>query len=124
MADWNLFKVNHDTANGPPASLEDREHDEMVFFKKSGFSCLKKEHVGISTLRDKLSRVLFDQIRQELPELVLDIDRRIREAQDTITKLGSHRGTAHEPKDFLIQLSDSFQRICGAGINGFCKLAS
>jgi GTPase SAR1 family protein len=107
-----------------PSGSEDaqqgtRDEQETEFFNKnSNFSTLPKNHVGISSLRTRLSSVLFDQIKVELPRLVEDIQSRVRAAKAARDRLGPGRSTIDEQRSFLIELSESFQNICRDAVAG------
>ena len=50
--------------------LEARDASEKQFFDQGIWESLLREIVGISTLRERLSKVLVDQITLELPALL------------------------------------------------------
>ena len=95
-----------------------RDKRETLFFKESNFSSLPPHTVGMAFLRTRLSKVLFDQIRTELPKLVEDITTKIVAINLTQSKLGPSRATFDEQRSFLTSLSESFQRICEDAVRG------
>ncbi len=62
--------------------------------------------------------VLFSQIKAELPQLIEDIESGISSCRWGLEKLGPARITLDDQKDFLVDLSDDFQKICEAAIKG------
>jgi GTPase SAR1 family protein len=100
------------------AELEDRDGKETEFFNKSAFSVLPRKDVGIASLRTRLSSVLFDQIKVELPRLIEDIENRVRATKAARDRLGPSRSTMDEQRSFLIGLSESFQNICRDAVAG------
>ena len=74
--------------------------------------------LGIENLRQRLSMVLFGQIKAELPQLIEDIELGILSCHRGLEKLGPARITLDEQKDFLVDLSDDFQKLCEAAIKG------
>jgi GTPase SAR1 family protein len=113
---WHVVK------NLPPGSenaqQETRDEKETEFFRNSNFSVLSKKDVGIASLRTRLSSVLFDQIKVELPRLVEDIESRVRATKAARDRLGPGRSTIDEQRSFLIELSESFQNICRDAVAG------
>ena len=113
---WHVVR-NLDLGAGE-GETKDRDSEESLFFEKSTFKSLPPSSVGISSLRHRLSQVLFDQVRSELPRLIEDIESSLVATQDTLDKLGPSRVTAREQQDFLIQVSQKFQILSKDAING------
>ncbi|KFX88815.1 hypothetical protein O988_08880 [Pseudogymnoascus sp. VKM F-3808] len=116
---WHVVK-NLDSAHKESlkSTLETRNAEEKAYFKESNFKSLPSHNVGIESLRSQLSKVLFNQIRLELPRLVDDIEQRILTARAAKDKLGPNRTTIDDQRAFLIQLSQTFQTICQAAVRG------
>lgn len=55
-------------------SLMERNAAEQTFFRTSSFKALPKECVGIDMLRSRLSQLLFEHIKRELPKLRQDLE--------------------------------------------------
>lgn len=113
---WHIVK-NLESGTGN-VQQEARDELEIEFFKKSAFSVLPSQIVGIMTLRTRLSKVLFNQIQIELPKLLEDIESRICTTKAARDKLGPSRTTSDEQQNFLIELSQSFHTICRDAIGG------
>lgn len=95
-----------------------RDEKETQFFTESNFRSLPSHVVGIAFLRSRLSKVLFDQIRTELPQLVEDILAQISTTKAVQAKLGPSRAKPDEQQAFLLTLSETFHRICGDAVRG------
>ena len=113
---WHVVR-NHDSQD-KDTSREARDRLEKDFFSRGNWTALRRESVGIKSLRERLSVVLFQQIRQELPNLVRDIESGINECRETLTKLGRGRSTEEEQRLYLIELSQSFQTLCKDACDG------
>ena len=98
--------------------LGTRDKKESLFFKESNFSSLPPHTVGIASLRSRLSKVLFNQIRTELPKLVEDISTKIVAIKAAQARLGPSRATLDLQRSFLTSLSEAFQRICRDAVRG------
>ncbi|RDL35917.1 Uncharacterized protein BP5553_06529 [Venustampulla echinocandica] len=113
---WHVVK-NLDSAI---KNDEDHSRDELedLFFKESHFSRLPTNTVGITFLRTRLSKVLFNQIQTELPRLVEDIQSQVTAARIIQDRLGPSRAELEEQRSFLISISQSFQSICRDAVRG------
>jgi GTPase SAR1 family protein len=113
---WHVVK-NLDLARNKEQP-DARDEQETLFFQESSFNRLPMHTVGISFLRERLSKVLFKQIQIELPRLVEDIRGQISAAKIIRDKLGPSRAKTEEQREFLISLSQSFQEICRDAVRG------
>ncbi len=113
---WHVLKNRGFEARN--CSMEARDEAERQFFEQGVWKELPRDTVGVFTLREKLSEVLFDQIRSELPALVADIEGKISSCRSTISKLGPSRATAEQQRLFLLQISQDFQAISKAAADG------
>ncbi|KAI8953697.1 interferon-induced GTP-binding protein Mx [Xylaria longipes] len=100
-------------------SLIERNQAEATFFRTSNFKSLPKECVGIDALRNRLSVLLFEHVKQELPKLRQDLEEALREAQEERDLLGAPRSSSVECRSYLAQLSLNYYELCKAAVNGF-----
>ena len=113
---WHVLKNrSFEEAN---SSLEERNSSEARFFRTSNFNSLPKENVGIHSLRTRLSLLLFEHVKQELPKLRQDLEDALLEARGELELLGNRRSKATECKAYLAQLSLDYYEICKAAVNG------
>lgn len=113
---WHIVK-NRDYESRH-SSAEERDQSEMRFFSEGVWKELPRNMVGIGSLNGRLSKILLGQIRRYLPRLIEDILSNIEECRAKLAKLGDGRGTAEEQRQFLLKLSQSFQALCRAAIDG------
>lgn len=99
-------------------TTEARDIAEMQFFSQGVWKDISRQCVGIVALRERLSKVLLDQIKAELPSLVEDIQTGVDECQSKLEKLGGRRTTFDEQRLFLLRISESFQSLCKAAVDG------
>ncbi|KAJ4290872.1 hypothetical protein N0V90_010068 [Kalmusia sp. IMI 367209] len=97
---------------------EDRDAIETQFLAESNFRSLSATFLGIAHLRQRLSAVLFEQIKAELPLLIEDITIGISSCQHGLEQLGSARVTLDDQRKFLVDLSGNFQSLCEAAAKG------
>ena len=113
---WHIVK-NRDYESRH-SSAEERDQSELQFFSEGVWRELPRNMVGIGSLNGRLSKILLDQIKRYLPQLIDDIQSNIEECKTKLAKLGEDRGTAEEQRQFLLKLSQSFQALCRAAIDG------
>ncbi|KAL8792225.1 MAG: hypothetical protein Q9195_005181 [Heterodermia aff. obscurata] len=95
-----------------------RDANEAAFFSDGIWKNLARTMVGIKTLRTRLSKVLLDQIKAELPELVLEIENNLEDCETKLARLGTKRTTIEEQRFFLLQVGQSFQSLAKAAVGG------
>lgn len=113
---WHVLRNRDYRSRGTTTAERDRAETE--FFSQGIWKDLPRATVGIVTLRDRLSRVLLDQIKAELPSLVEDIRTSLQDCQSKLSKLGVHRETIDEQRMFLLEISQSFQSLTEAAVDG------
>lgn len=95
-----------------------RDAIESDFFSKGVWGEFPKSAVGINSLRTRLSRVLLDQIQNELPDLVEEIQLSIQSTRDALERLGGQRCTVDEQRLFLLKISHSFHLLVRPAVDG------
>jgi GTPase SAR1 family protein len=100
---WHVLK-NRSFEQGE-CSLEERNFAESMFFRTSNFNSLPAENLGIDALRARLSLLLFEHIKQELPKLRNDLESALEAAKKNLDVLGKSRADALECKLYMSQLS-------------------
>lgn len=113
---WHVVK-NQDLGKGE-FDPEERDKEENEYFETSSFKALPVPTRGVSRLRQRLSKVLFDQIRRQLPDLILEIEQGNANCEAALEKLGPARATIEEQRKLLIDLSEEFQNLSRDAING------
>ncbi|PWY93088.1 hypothetical protein BO94DRAFT_487610, partial [Aspergillus sclerotioniger CBS 115572] len=113
---WHVLK-NMDTEKGT-SSLATRNREESEFLSKGAWARLPRSYVGIDTLRTRLSKLLLEQIVAELPDLMEEVKTKMEDCQQQLDGLGQPRETVTEQRSYLLQISESFQSIVRAGVDG------
>jgi len=113
---WHV--VRNVDSGAKDSNSKARDELETTYFRESNFKNLPSHSVGIAALRTRLSKILFNQIRVELPLLVDDIQREVASNEAQLGKIGPSRATEHEQRVFLAELSQSFQIICRDAVRG------
>lgn len=102
-------------------NIDDKERDdeEKEFFETGKWPSISRAHVGIESLRRRLSDILFDQVRRNFPGLVRDIQTKIASHKHNLSNLGTPRSTTQEQRSFLVDISTKFSNIVNQGLSGF-----
>lgn len=95
-----------------------RDERERAFFEQGRWASLSRDCVGIECLRRRLSSVLLQHVRRNLPSLIADIQEKIAVRQRRLAKLGPARSTLQQQRGFLLGISSSFERITSQALNG------
>lgn len=113
---WHVVK-NQDTAKGKldPAN---RDMEENEWFVDSNFNILPLVSRGVSRLRERLSKMLFNQIREQLPGLMADISKEIEDCRAKLEELGKSRLNIEEQREYLLEISEGFEKLCTDAISG------
>ena len=113
---WHIVRNrNYEERN---ESNETRDANEAAFFSEGVWKNLAHTMVGIKTLRTRLSKVLLDQIKAELPALVEEIENNLKDCETQLAKLGTKRATTEEQRFFLLKIGQSFQALAKAAVGG------
>jgi hypothetical protein len=113
---WHVLK-NMDSETGV-WSLADRDVKEEEFFSQGIWEELSRSLLGIDKLRKRLSKVLLGQIAAELPSLIDEIEIKSDACRRRLDKLGEPRATLDEQRLYLLHISQSFQSLLKASVDG------
>ena len=113
---WHVVKNRAFEENN--YDFQERNQSEENFFRKSNFKELPVDDVGIESLRSRLSSLLFEHVKRELPKLKDDLQSALSDNQIRLNNMGDSRSTVTECKNFLFQLSQQYRDTCEAGIKG------
>ncbi|KAH6663787.1 dynamin GTPase [Halenospora varia] len=113
---WHVLRnQDYKTRN---AFMEARDAAEEQFFLQGLWKDFPRNLVGITLLRARLSQVLLQQIRNELPSLLEEIEANVKEIQMALDKLGTSRDMNEEQRLFPLHISQSFQSIVNVAVEG------
>lgn len=113
---WHVLK-NMDSEKGQ-WNLIDRNIQECEFFSQGIWEGLPRSLVGVDSLRTRLSSLLLGQIASELPSLIDEINEKINSCRLQLQKLGDPRATVDEQRTYLLHISQAFQSLVKAAVDG------
>uniref|UniRef100_A0A093UWQ9 Interferon-induced GTP-binding protein Mx n=1 Tax=Talaromyces marneffei PM1 TaxID=1077442 RepID=A0A093UWQ9_TALMA len=99
-------------------SIQERKDSESKFFRQSRCGTLSPAHIGISSLVDRLSKMLFSHVQQALPLLHEELDEALGRINKELAAIREPRASPDECKIFLAQLALNFYEVCKAAVNG------
>ncbi|RMZ71036.1 dynamin family [Pyrenophora seminiperda CCB06] len=114
---WHMLKNRAD--DQMKFSFEQRNADEDLFFSKGRYADLPRECVGISSLRERLSKVLLNHLIKELPKLKAEMVSKLQVTVDEIEKLGEKRDTNQEQRMALMKISVKINDILKSATKGY-----
>lgn len=100
------------------ASSFERDKEEEKFFAAGNWCNVDTRHLGVKTLKTRLSIILMDQILRQLPSLLQDVDSGISDCQSRLERLGAARRTPDEQRRYVLQVSKNFSVIMKAAVDG------
>ncbi|RDL37655.1 p-loop containing nucleoside triphosphate hydrolase [Venustampulla echinocandica] len=100
------------------ATLTERNILEESFFRTTEWKRLPKESVGVDALRRRLSLLLFEHVKKELPNLREELESALSTTREDLEQLGCARSSGADCKSYLAQLSLDFYETCKAAVDG------
>jgi GTPase SAR1 family protein len=113
---WHVLR-NRDY-DSRDSSADERDRAEAEFFSQGIWTSLPPSHMGIGSLKPRLSRVLKDQILSELPNMIQDVENGVKDCRGRLELLGSSRATIPEQRLHLLRVSQLFSSLVKAAIDG------
>ncbi|KAI0465876.1 interferon-induced GTP-binding protein Mx [Xylaria cf. heliscus] len=99
-------------------TTEECNNSEVNFFAGSIFGSLPGIHIGISKLRLRLGRLLFERTKNDLPHLTLKLEDALQVVRTELKLLGHSRLTPAEGRESLTKLSMVCYDICKSSVQG------
>ncbi|TWU72634.1 hypothetical protein ED733_000484 [Metarhizium rileyi] len=116
---WHVLKNRHGNVQGD-TSIE-RNDDEESFFSRGAWATIDPNILGIKSLMPKLSNILKNQILQQVPSLIRDVDDEMETCKAQLKRLGKPRTTLLDQRKYLLQVSREFAILMKAAVDGDYK---
>ncbi|KAK5992165.1 Interferon-induced GTP-binding protein Mx2 [Cladobotryum mycophilum] len=100
------------------ASTDERDEKEEELFSSGVWTSMNPSHLGVKSLRPRLSNVLKDQILLQLPALIQDIEDGISWCRSQLQQLGASRSTLIEQRRYLLRVGQDFTTLIKAAVDG------
>ncbi|KAF1994371.1 hypothetical protein P154DRAFT_32097 [Amniculicola lignicola CBS 123094] len=95
-----------------------RNQAERSFFSKGKYADLPDSSKGIDRLRTRLSILLFEHLKKELPHLKAELSEKVDEVTKGLAVLGVKRGTVQEQRTFLTDVGMIISKTLDAALSG------
>ncbi|EGD94406.1 hypothetical protein TESG_01924 [Trichophyton tonsurans CBS 112818] len=99
-------------------SFAERNSGERIFFNTGNYSELPQSVKGIDSLRQRLSELLFNHLKKELPILKEELDKMANSVHIELEHLGRSRATIADQRAYLADFFGSTNDLVTMGING------
>ena len=113
---WHVLKNRTFEEDG--CTLIERNDSEAIWFRKSNFQELGPDSLGVEALRSRLSTLLFEHVKRELPKLQKDLQKALKDAEEQLEVMGDSRSSLIECRKYLANQSLNFYDLCKAGVSG------
>ncbi|KAI1210261.1 P-loop containing nucleoside triphosphate hydrolase protein [Annulohypoxylon truncatum] len=100
------------------ATNEERDKAELRFFDQGIWAGLPRSQKGAGSLRTRLSEVLKNQILDQLPDVLGEIQRGLEDCSSRLEKLGTARSSLGEQRKFLLNVSHQFSHLISEAKDG------
>jgi hypothetical protein len=118
---WHMIKNRSDLEGDK--SFSQRNTAERNFFSKGAYLDLPAHCKGIETLRSRLSDLLYNHLKTELPHLKSELTEKLKNVSRDLEQLGVKRGTPQEQRIFLTDIGQSINELLKAGVRGQYEFA-
>ena len=101
-------------------STAERHEAEDKFFNQEPWNTLNRENhnCGVQALRSKLSQLLFDHTRNELPNLKKELETKLKGHEEELKRLGPERKSTLQKRRYLNEKSRDYQKQVESTLNG------
>ena len=113
---WHILRNRTDEEHH--FSFSQRNAAELAFFNFGNYKSLSRQTKGIETLRERLSKLLFDHLKRELPKLKSELDELAIRVSSELEIFGKSRSTPTDQRIYLVELFSSAYNILQMGVNG------
>tara|TARA_R110002003_G_scaffold9_18_gene535 strand:+ start:532 stop:1509 length:978 start_codon:yes stop_codon:yes gene_type:complete len=113
---WHMVKNRTDLEAAK--SFSQRNTAERQFFSKGAYLDLPSHCKGIETLRSRLSALLHNHLKTELPHLKTELMDKLANTSRELGQLGVKRNTPQEQRMFLTDIGMKINELLKAGVRG------
>lgn len=113
---WHMVK-NRSELEGDKSFVQ-RNQSERQFFSRGAYAELPNDCKGIETLRSRLSSLLHDHLKNELPLLKAELVEKLQATSKDLGQLGVKRSTTVEQRLFLTDIGQNINSLLQSAIQG------
>lgn len=113
---WHVLRNrSHATADD---TIEERDNRETEFFADSAWNTIDSSQLGVEPLRERLRKILWNQIQTGLPGVKTEVQSGIKDCKAKLLQLGEARSTQREKHTYLQRISSRLCKLVRAAIDG------
>jgi hypothetical protein len=113
---WHMVRNRSDLEGRK--SFSQRNTAERQFFSKGAYLDFPSHCKGIETLRSRLSALLHNHLKTELPHLKGELVEKLTATKRELVQLGVKRSTPQEQRMFLTGIGQSISELLRSGVRG------
>ncbi|KAF2813496.1 uncharacterized protein BDZ99DRAFT_517749 [Mytilinidion resinicola] len=115
---WHVLRNRNEDETNRNTNIMERNLQEKLFLKSGGWVEVSEEHKGAEALSRRLSELLIRHTKRELPNVRQDVEAEYAMRSRELEAMGKARQDAEACKDFLLDLSFNYDRVCKAAVDG------
>jgi GTP-binding protein EngB required for normal cell division len=113
------FVVKNRGADDQTSTLNERMEQEKVFFSDPNWKeIVEAKKCGVSSLKARLSELLMDLSRKELPNVKADTKKKLQESKEILNSIGASRAEQSAQRMYIGNLASAFQDITRCALSG------
>jgi hypothetical protein len=113
---WHMLKNRAD--DEMTLSFEERNTKERIFFSTGSYRDLPSHMTGVDALRGRLSKLLYNHLKKELPGLRGELDSMIVSTIKELELMGQTRATIQDQRLFLMKICVDAHAIMDTAVRG------
>ena len=113
---WHVLRNRSESEHGD--SDDERDRKESEYFLSSPWRTVPPKNRGVDRLRDKLSSILLQHIKESLPDVIQQIEVEIDNRYNEIKRLGEPRSTPKELRSHLDKIASQFHMLSSHAVDG------
>ena len=113
---WHLLRNRTDEETH--FTVEERDRAEHDLFSKGRYRDIPADMKGITTLRVRLTVLMLNHLKRELPHLMEDLEEKLATTGKSLEGLGTARATVSEQRQHLTALSMEAHDILRSAVEG------
>jgi hypothetical protein len=111
---WHAV-VNKAKDNTKSEAIDQREAE---FFQRPLFAAIGGQHLGLESLKERVTEVVHMSLVEALPDLEEVFETKLSEAKERLLELGSPRISVGAQRCFMLELGSKFSNVATAAIDG------
>ncbi|KAI1417105.1 P-loop containing nucleoside triphosphate hydrolase protein [Hypoxylon sp. FL1857] len=113
-----LHVIQNQGATGSSGTDEQSDEEDRCFLESSPWSAIHSKDRGIESLRKKLSGILLKHIKNNLHDLIENIEEKIHGHKIRLERLGNPRLNPKEQRMHLDKIASRFNTLCLQAVEG------